>query len=383
MILIKDINILPVSSSPLRGNVLIDGGKISEISTSPINVEDCIIIECTDKTLTPGFIDIHTHQGLLQAETGPDGIDLNEKGNPVTPHLRALDGINPYDKGIEEAPSGGVTAINTSPGSMNVFPGMTALIKTTGTVADEMALKPISSLKISLGENPKHMYGKKGKSPSTRMGTAAILREWFYMGQAYLENRKNGKAEINLKLEAISKALTGEIPVHAHCHRSDDIVTAIRIAEEFSLNLLIVHGTEGHLILDYLKEKNYPIAVGPSFVYRNKPELKEMSFATPGILSRAGIKTCLISDTYPSLKYFQSILCTAIKEGMDMEEALKAVTLNPAEILGVSDRIGSIEKGKDADLIIWNGDPRDYSTTLKTTIIGGEIIYSIDEKHRS
>ncbi len=376
MILIKNITVETAVSEKFTGHVLVRDGKIAKVSAAPIEGGNASVIDGTGKTLTPGFIDIHTHQGLLQGEIGPDGFDLNEKSDPVTPHLRAIDGFYPFDSGLMEAPSGGVTAINTCPGSMNVFPGMPALVKTYGTVADEMAVLPVSCLKISLGDNPKNMYGKKGKAPSTRMTTAAILREWFTKASLYSSNMKETDRPTDLKLHAIARALNGELTVHAHCHRADDIATAVRIGEEFGLKLLIVHATEGHLIKDFLVRKNLPLAVGPSFVYRNKPELKEMSFRTPGILSSAGLKVCLISDTYPSLRYFQSILCTAVKEGMDPGEALKAVTAYPAEIMGVQNRMGSVAEGYDADLLIWSGDPRDYSSNLEMTIINGNIVYT-------
>jgi imidazolonepropionase-like amidohydrolase len=384
MIILENALLYTMKKPPFVGNILIDREKIKRVSPKRIQDKVDERIDLNGAVVTPGFIDAHTHQGLFQGDIGWAGMDLNEKTDPVTPHLRAIDAINPDDPSLVEAPEGGVTTINTGPGSANVIGGQYCTIKTHGTVIDEMVIKNPSCLKIAFGENPKSVYGSKSKVPQTRMAIAAVLRENLFKAREYLnkniksaKGKRDGKKkpDFDLKFEILSGALTRKLPVHAHCHRADDIITAIRIADEFNLKLVLIHATEGHKIADFIARKNIPAVIGPSFAGREKVELREISFKTPGILSRAGVKVCLQSDTYPPLRYFQAILCMAIKEGMDRDEALRAVTVNPANVLGIDKRVGSIESGKDADLVVWSSTPTDFYSRVLMTFINGERVY--------
>jgi len=386
MKILENALIYTMTEEPFSGGIAIDGGIISEIARGEINIDAEERIDLKGAVLTPGFIDAHTHQGLFQGDIGWAGMDGNERTDPVTPQMRAIDAINPEDPGIIEAPSGGVTTINTGPGSANVFGGLFCTMKTSGRIVDEMILKNPSCLKIALGENPKAVYGKNKKAPQTRMAIASLLRDWFFRAQDYQAKRAESrrregsepekKPDFDLRLEVLEAALQREIPVHAHCHRADDIVTAIRISEEFNLDLVLIHATEGHKVADYIAAKKVPAVVGPSYVGREKVELRDISFKTPGILAEAGILVCLQSDMFPPLTYFQSILCMAIKEGMERYKALQAVTIHPARVLGIDARVGSIEKGKDADLVIWSGDPADFYSRVLMSFINGRMVYS-------
>jgi len=383
VILVKNALIMSMIDDPYVGCLAMEGGKIIRVTRGMPDIDAQEEIDLSGSVITPGFIDAHTHQGLFQGDIGWAGMDGNEMTDPVTPHLRAIDAINPMDPGLQEAPAGGVTTINTGPGSANVMGGLFCSLKTAGNIVDEMLVLNPSCLKIAFGENPKAVYGKNEKNPQTRMAIAALLREW--LSRAYDYARKKEKPRENegedkipdtdVKLEVLVKVLKRDLPVHAHCHRADDIVTAIRVAEEFNLRLVLIHATEGHRIAEFLASKAVPVVVGPSFVGREKVELRDISFKTPGVLARAGVKVCLQSDTFPPLTYFQSILCMAIKEGMDGQEALRAVTVNPAEVLGISQRVGSISEGKDADIVVWSGDPREFYSRVEMTFINGKKVF--------
>jgi imidazolonepropionase-like amidohydrolase len=388
MILLKNALVMSMIDEPFIGSIAMEGGKIVKVARGIPDLDAHEKIDLAGAIITPGFIDAHTHQGLFQGDIGWAGMDGNEMTDPITPHLRAIDAINPMDPGLQEAPAGGVTTINTGPGSANVMGGLFCCLKTAGSIVDEMlALNP-SCLKIAFGENPKAVYGKHEKNPQTRMAIAALMREWFAKARDYA--RKQGKLrecetddkipDTDIKLEVLTKVLNRELPVHAHCHRADDIVTALRIAEEFNLKLVLIHATAGHQVAEFLALKGIPVVVGPSFVGREKVELRDISFKTPGILAKAGVRVCLQSDTFPPLTYFQSILCMAIKEGMDRLEALKAVTINPAEVLGISRNVGSIAEGKDADIVVWSGDPREFYSRVEMTFINGKKAFEAGNK---
>lgn len=384
MILLENAKIYTMAEDPFTGSLLIDDKKIKTVSKEKISADDAQKIDCNGKCLLPGFIDAHTHQGLYQGEIGWAGKDINESNESASPQLRGIDAFNPFDPSLRDAPCGGVTIINTGPGSGNVMGGLFFAVKTYGDVLDDMLVKNPTALKLAFGENPKG--GDKG--PQTRMAVAALLREWLFKARDYHAKLLKAKTkkddddddapEFDMKLDVLAKVLSREIPVHAHCHRADDIVTAIRIAEEFGIDMALIHATEGHKIAEYIKRKNIPCIVGPSIVGREKPELAEISFATPGILSSKGVDVCLQSDTYPPQRYFQTILCLAIKEGMEQNEALRAVTVSPAKLLGIFDRVGSIEQGKDADLVLWSGDPREFYSRVEMTFIDGKIVYQRD-----
>lgn len=366
-------------------DILIEENKIVDIGT--ITEEADEIIDASGKLVFPGFIDAHSHLGMWEDSMGFEGADGNEETDPVTPHLRAIDGINPCDRCFSEAISNGITATATGPGSANVLGGQFAAIKTYGKRIDNMIIKSPVAMKIAFGENPKTVYKEKHKAPTTRMATAAILRETLFKALEYMSKKekagKDGKEapDYDIRYESLIPVLKGEIPLKAHAHRADDIYTAIRIAREFNLKLTLDHVTEGHLMIEELKKEKYPCIVGPNLTDRSKIELKNLSFKNPGILSKNGIMVALMTD-HPVVPLQYLILCAAlsVKEGMDEYEALKAITINPAVILGINDRVGSIEKGKDADIVIMNGHPFDTFSTTEMVIVDGEIAYEASKQ---
>ncbi|MDR0879107.1 MAG: amidohydrolase [Clostridioides sp.] len=369
----------------IDGDMLIDGGKIIEISEGIIAPLDAEVVDASGRLILPGFIDAHTHIGLFEDGLGEEGADGNEETDPVTPHLNPIDGINPMDRSFTEAYQGGITSVCITPGSANVMGGSCVAIKTFGKRIDKMVIKDPVAEKIAFGENPKSCYGSDDKTPQTRMAIAGLLRETLRKAKEYLkdlqeyESDEDGeleRPEYDIKYEALIPVLKKEVPIKAHAHRADDIFTAIRIAKEFDLNLTLDHCTEGHLIVDELVEENYPTIVGPSLSERSKIELKNLTFETAGILSNAGLKVCLMTD-HPVIPLHYLPLCAsiAVKHGMKVDKALEAITINPAEVLGISDRVGSIEVGKDADLVIWSGSPFEISSEVIYTIIDGNIVY--------
>ncbi|MDR1892785.1 MAG: amidohydrolase, partial [Oscillospiraceae bacterium] len=296
---------------------------------------------------------------------GFEGDDGNEDTDPVTPHLRAMDAVNPNDRCFAEARAAGVTTVVTGPGSSNPIAGQMCALKTVGARVDDMLLRAPLAIKLALGENPKTVYHGKNQAPVTRMATVALIREAFLKAQKYLEQK--GRAdedsdfdppEFDIKSEALLPALTGEIPVHIHAHRQDDMFSALRIAAEFNLRPVMVHGTEGHLIAEVLARESVPVLCGPNLCDRSKPELSGLDPAAPGNLSRAGVKIALITD-HPVIPSQYLNLCAglAIREGLDSETALRALTADAAEICGLASRVGSLEPGKDADFSVWSGDP--------------------------
>lgn len=364
------------------GSILIDAGKIVAVGSNMEIPAGAEVINAQGKYVLPGIVDAHTHIGIFEEGIGFEGADGNEMTNPSTPQLRALDAINPLDKAFAGARAGGVTSLLVAPGSANVIGGQVLAMKTWGTVVDDMIIKEPLGLKIAFGENPKRVYSGQKKAPSTRMAVAAILRENLIAAENYRAKMEKAiddpdKApERDLKMEILVRVLKKEIPLRAHAHRADDITTAIRIAEEFNVNICIEHCTEGHLIADYLASKGVSAIIGPTMGTRPKVELVNTSFKTPGILFRAGVKVALTSD-HPVFPVQQLPIQAALahKDGLPEEEALKAITINPAQIMGIADRVGSIEVGKDADIVIFNGHPFDWKTQVEKTLIDGEIVY--------
>lgn len=388
MILIKNGKIITMEGKDYeRGNILIKDGKIIDVKEEIPVPEGAEVIDANGMIVMPGIIDAHCHLGLIEDSIGFEGADVNETVEPITPELRAIDGINPFDINFKEAYEAGVTTVMTGPGSANVIGGQFAVIKTYGKRIDDMILKSPAAIKVAFGENPKRVYNSKGKSPKTRMATAALLRETLTKAKTYLEKKERAQGSLDkipdtdLKLEALIPVLKKQIPLKAHVHRADDVFTAIRIAKEFDVNITLDHVTEGHLIVEELKEENIPLIVGPSFGSRSKIELKEKSFKTVGALSNAGIKLAIMTD-HPviPLKHITMCAAYAVKYGMKKEEALKAITINAAEIIGVSDRVGSIKANKDADIVIFNGDPLDLMTEVKCVLIDGRIVYKSEKK---
>jgi len=328
----------------------------------------------------PGFIDAHCHVGICE-EIYMEGDDVNEMTDPLTPELRVLDGVNPEDVGFDDACRAGVTAVFTCPGSANVIGGTGAVLKTAGRVVDEMIVREPAGLKVAFGENPKTVYGEQKKMPMTRMGTAALLRQALIDTQTYLEKKEQGKKDPEklpdreLGLETLALVLTRQIPLRAHAHRTDDIMTAIRIAREFDVDLVLDHCTEGHKIADILAQYPYPAVIGPTLISRAKVELKDKSFRTPGVLAAHGLKVAIVTDhAVVPIEHLPLCAALAVRNGMDEEDAWKAITIWPAEILGVDDRIGSLAEGKDADLVIWHGRPLSLEAEADVVLINGRVI---------
>lgn len=391
MLLIKNGKILTMAGENYeKGYILIDGkkiikaGDIKELKENELKGSDITVIDAEGKYVLPGFIDAHCHVGMCEDSIGFEGDDTNEMTDPITPHLRAIDGIFHMDRSFVEARENGVTTVVTGPGSANVIGGQFAALKTYGRRIEEMIIKNPVAVKVAFGENPKIVYGEKKQTPSTRMATAALLRENLILAKEYREalqkynddKGNNDKPDYDMKLEALLKVLDGEIPFKAHAHRADDILTAIRIAKEFNVALTIEHCTEGHLIKDILCEEGVGVIIGPFISDRSKVELKNLTAKTPGILSKAGVKVAIMTD-HPCtpIQYLTVCAAMAVREGMDEEEALKAITINAALLSGIEDRVGSIEAGKDGDIIIFDGHPFEYKSKVITTIIDGKVVY--------
>ena len=383
MILIKNGTIKTMEGPDItNGEILIDGEIIKKVGKNIEVDEDVEIIDASECIVVPGLIDGHCHLGMWEEGIGFEGADGNESVDPVTPQMRAIDSINPMDEGFKLAREGGVTTAVTGPGSANVIGGTFAAIKTYGNRIDDMIIKYPTAMKIAFGENPKRVYNEKDKSPITRMATASILRETLFKAQKYYEDFERGKKEpddkpeFDMKLEALLPVMDKEIPLKAHAHRADDIFTALRIAKEFNLDITLDHCTEGHLIADELSKENKAALVGPSLSEKSKYELKNLTFDTPRILQEAGVLIAIITDSpVVPLQYLTLVAGLAVKSGLKEEEAWKAITINAAKITGIDDRVGSIKEGKDADIVIFEGNPlRNIDSKPKKVIINGKII---------
>ena len=361
-----------------KGTVFWTGGKIIAVGSTVELPPDATVYDAEGKVLTPGFIDAHCHIGISEDGAGPAGEDTNESTDPVTAEVRALDGINPRDIAFRDAVAAGVTCVQVDPGSANIIGGETLVMKTWGTVVDDLVLRRPSGLKAALGENPKRVYGSQSKTPATRMGNAAVMRKALTAARDYLRKKENAKEpdkvpDFSLRNEMIAKVLKKEIPLRVHCHRSDDIMTAIRIAREFDIDISIEHCTEGDLVGEHVKDSGFPVTLGPSLTDKSKLECKDIGFAAPVALSKLGVKLAIITD-HPVLpiQYLRICAGLSVREGMDERIALLAITRHAAEIAGVADRVGSLEPGKDADLVIWSKDPFEYDAKAERTFIDGE-----------
>ncbi|HHT64474.1 MAG: amidohydrolase family protein [Caldicoprobacterales bacterium] len=373
--------IYPICSESIeKGYIIFKNGKIYDMgkgSPSEEMLRDREEHHCMGKHILPGLIDAHTHLGILEEQTGEIGKDNNETSLSVAPHLRALDGVNPYDAGFQDALRAGVTTVMTGPGSNNPVGGLNMAVKTAGRIIDQMVVKNPAGLKLALGENPMATHGSSNHAPVTRMGTVALIREMFYRAQDYQTLRDTGKLEYReLPMEAVLAALNREIPIRVHAHRADDIVTAVRLADEFQLRLVIEHGTEGYLIRDFLREKNVAVAVGPMLTPRDKMELKNRSYDTARELAEAGVKIALITDhPYNSIEHLRLAAIIAHQEGLNEKIALEAITVNPANILNIDDQTGTLERGKDADIVVMNGHPLDMDSKVEMVYIKGTLVY--------
>jgi imidazolonepropionase-like amidohydrolase len=391
--------VVPIEGEPIDGGtVLLRDGKIAAVEGPGFTVPDGIdVVDATGKWVLPGFIDAHAHAGVSEEAEGWAGQDTNERTSPVTAQVRALDAINPADLGFRDAITGGILAVNVNPGSANPIGGQTAAIKCWGRTVDEMVLREPAGLKSALGENPKRFYGDRKETPSTRLGTAAVIRGAFVEALNYQAKLDAAAAAAvvapgspaaapvgrDLKLEALCRVLRREIPWRQHCHRADDIATAMRMAREFGYDLVIDHGTEAYLLADQIAAASIPVIIGPLFTSRSKVELRNRSLANPGKLAAAGVRIAITTDHPVVPIHFLIHQATlAVKEGLDPVTALRAVTIHPAQIIGCADRIGSLAPGRDADVVIWSGDPLDVMSRAERAFIDGREIYRYDYDRR-
>lgn len=379
MILIKNGLIHDaIHEEPFKADILIDGAKISAIGEN-LCCEGAEIVDAEGLNVYPGFVEAHGHTGMDGYAIGYEGKDYNEMNDPCTPHLRAIDGIIPGDQALLEAAAAGVTTLGIGPGSSNVLGGTFAAIKPVGKRIDKMIVKHPVAMKCAFGENPKRCY--KDKGISSRMTTASKLREMLFKANEYKAKLEAAGDDVtkrppfDMKLNALLPVLNKEIPLKAHAHQADDIFTALRIAREFDVNITLEHCTEGHLIADELVEENVMMAVGPTLGHATKFELRNKSWTTPGVLSNAGCHVSITTDS-PVIpqKYLPICAGMAVEAGMDPFKALQAITINPAEHLGIADRVGSLETGKDADIVICAGNPFEIACKVKQVYINGNAI---------
>lgn len=379
-----------------KGTILVDKSKIVGMGSDIPIPENAEIYDAFGKIVMPGLIDAHCHVGIFPDGIGWDHVDGNEMTDPITPHLRALDAVHPEDMAFKELLEAGVTTVLTGPGSANLIGGQWICLKTNPTPnIEEMILLEPAGMKMALGENPRRVYGQQKRAPSTRMGNAATLRAALVDAQNYGQKWKKYDKELaeyqakvrdgaedanepnepdrDLKMEALVKVLNGELKARVHAHRADDMLTAIRIAEEFNLDLTLEHATEGHKIAGLLAEKQIPVTVGPILFSRTKFELRNMTPKNPGILANAGVKVAIQTDEASAVKYLTINAALAVREGMPEEEALKAITINAAEIIGVEDRVGSLEVGKDADIVVFSGHPLEFRTVPEMVMVNGVV----------
>ena len=371
--------VVPIAGEPVDGGtVLVEDGRIVAVGGDVAVPAGVRVLDAAGSWVLPGFVEAHGHVGVYEEAEGWAGQDTNELTEPVTAQVRALDAINPADLGFRDAITGGVLAVNVNPGSGNPIGGQTVALKCWGRTVDEMVLREPSGMKSALGENPKRVYGEQHKTPSTRLGTAAVIRGALVDAANYLQRldgelRKpeGGRRPVDrdLKLEALGKVLRREIPWRQHCHRADDIATVIRIADEFGYDLVIDHGTEAYLLADVLAAKGIPVVIGPLLTSRSKVEVRNRSLANPGRLARAGVTIAITTD-HPvvPINFLAYQAALSVRDGLDRQTALRALTINPARIAGIDDRLGSIEVGKDADLVIWSGDPLDVLSRVERSL---------------
>lgn len=375
--------LVPMDGEPIDGGtVLIRDGRISEVGADVTVPDGVEVVDATGQWVLPGLVEAHGHVGVWEEAEGWAGQDTNEMTDPNGARLRALDAINPNDLGFADALSGGVTTIVVLPGSGNPIGGQTAAVKTAGRTVDDMLIREPVSVKSALGENPKRVYGDQKKLPSTRMGVAAVIRDAFRRAQDYRAARAHAAGEgkpfdRDPTLEILVRVLDGELAWSQHCHRADDIATAMRLAREFGYRLIVNHGTEGHLVAAELAERDIPVIIGPLFTTRSKVELRQRSLRNPGRLARAGVRIAITTD-HPvvPIHFLVHQATLAVKEGLDRDTALRSITANPAAIMGLDDRVGSLRPGLDGDVVLWSGDPLDVMSRAMRVFVNGREVYS-------
>ena len=395
--IIKNAKIYTMGESDIieNGFVKTDGQLITQVDSMDNYDGDCEktgekIIDAMGKWLFPGFIDAHTHLGMYEDGIRNEGDDLNEVTDPQTPQLRAIDAINPMDRTFVEAMEAGITCVATGPGSANPIGGQFAIVKTYGKRIDDMIVRSPASMKFAMGENPKTCYGNKNQMPETRMATAAVIRDNLRKAKKYYDEKEKALAtadtddpsdepDYDMKSEALLPLLSGNINAHIHAHRADDIFTAIRISKEFNLKYTLIHCTEGHLIAEELAAENVHAVVGPIICDRSKPEMKNLELKNAKALNDAGVLFSLTTDhPVAPLQYLPYCAALTVKAGLDMYEAFKAITINPAKILNIDDIVGSLETGKHADMVLYSDNPLNILSNVETVIIDGKIIKEKD-----
>jgi imidazolonepropionase-like amidohydrolase len=388
MYLIKNANLISMADINYEVvDILVDGKVIKKIGKlDPKDFKEAKVIDAEGNYVTPGIVDPHCHIGIFEEAIGFEGADGNEMTNPITPELRAIDAIKPQDVAFVEARESGVTTVCTGPGSANCIGGTFTILKTYGKTVDDMVVVKESSMKMALGENPKRVYNSKSQTPATRMATAALIRDALQKAKDYQEkldeyyenasaNKDVKKPEFNGKWASLARVFSG-FPVKIHAHQQDDIVTAIRIIEEFGLNATIEHATEGHIIAEYLKEHNQSVIIGPTLGSKSKYELRNKTFESARILKEHGVEFAIMTD-HPVIHLANALTQVGIfvREGLSELDGFKAVTIDAAKINQVDDRVGSIEVSKDADIVVWNGHPLHYLTKTKYVMINGELVH--------
>ena len=384
MRMIKNAHIFTSACAEYKNGVIVFDDKIRFVGDTYTD-DACEVIDAHGMVVTAGLIDAHCHVGLFGDSLGFEGADANEDSDPITPHLRAIDGINPQDRAFCDAREAGVTTVVTGPGSANPIGGQFAAIKTSGICVDDMIIKAPCAMKMALGENPKTVYNDKSQAPMTRMGTNALIRETLIKAinyrddwdEYYEDEEENDKPEFDIKLEAMLPVINNEIPVKFHAHRADDICSAIRVAKEFGINATIEHCSDGITVADILKREGVSVNLGPTLTDRSKPELKNLTFETYKRLSDMDIPVSIITD-HPEITIDNLPLCTAlaVSNGMDKDKALNAVTITAAKNCGIDDRVGSLEVGKDADICIFSAPPTVYGAKCLATFINGKPVYN-------
>ncbi len=387
MILLNGGKVMTMAGAVIDGGKVLvgDDGRIAAVGRDIEVPAGAEVLDCSGCIVTPGIIDAHTHVGMQESTLRWEGNDVNEAMKPLTPDMRAIDSIYPDDEELELSLKNGITAACVAPGSANVVGGTSVAIKLHGSCIDDMVIKDPVAMKAAFGENPKNIHGQSGRSPRTRMSVASLLRGLLARTVRYAEDleeannsEKGKKPAYDPELEAMLPVIRGQIPLKVHAHRDYDMLTALRIAREFGIRLTMEHCTEGHLIVDKLLEAGFPVQVGPSLGHKSKPELREKSFATPGILQKAGLQVSIITDS-PVIPLHHLPLCAglAVREGMDEYEAWKAITINPAKTLGIDDRVGSLEVGKDADIAVFSGNPlREIQAYARYVLVNGCVVVS-------
>ncbi|WP_306231524.1 amidohydrolase [Agrococcus beijingensis] len=383
LLAIVNAHVVPVEGEEFEGTILVRDGRIAELGADVTVPEGAEVLDVGGAQVTPGLIDAHVHLGVHPEGDGSTANDTNEMTSPNTAGLRTVDAIDPYDEGFDLALAGGVTTVNVNPGSANPIGGQATTLHTHGRIVDHMVLRAPAGVKSALGENPKRVYGEKKVLPSTRMGTAKVIRDAFVAAQSYQRRKadpsNDERHDVDLTLEALTLVLERQIPWRQHAHRADDIITALRLQAEFGYDLVIDHGTEAHVVADLLAERGVPVLIGPLFTTKSKMELRKRSIANPGKLAKAGVELSIITD-HPviPISFLVHQASFAVREGLDRETALRAITINPAKVLGVADEVGSLEPGKRADIVVWGGDWMDPMARPRTVLVDGRVVFEHD-----